>query len=95
MVLDLSATANDDRGGNVSRALVPSHGWPDAKPMSCPAFRHDAGFIAQLIATAAHAPQTRTLRRASADDARAIYVCAGSREGAVVSPLGHRLTRTI
>jgi hypothetical protein len=33
-----------------------------------------ADFIAQLIATAEHVPQTRTLRRATPADARSAYV---------------------
>jgi hypothetical protein len=35
--------------------------------------RPDASFLAQLIATADHSPQTRTLRRASSADAMAAY----------------------
>jgi hypothetical protein len=37
--------------------------------------RQDAGFIAQLIATAEHLPQTRSLRRADAADAQQSYRC--------------------
>jgi hypothetical protein len=35
--------------------------------------RPDASFLTQLIATAEHSPQTRTLRRASSADALAAY----------------------
>lgn len=35
--------------------------------------RPDASFVTQLIATAEHSPQTRTLRRASSADALAAY----------------------
>lgn len=35
--------------------------------------RPDASFVAHLIAMADHAPQTRTLRRATPADARPIY----------------------
>jgi hypothetical protein len=58
-----------------SRALVML-----AKPAAQPhasglpfSFRADASFVAQLIAAAANAPQTRSLRRASPEDALASY----------------------
>jgi len=35
--------------------------------------RHDPTFVAHLIATAEQAPQTRSLRRATAADAQAAY----------------------
>jgi hypothetical protein len=35
--------------------------------------RHDPSFVTQLIATAAHVPQTRHLRRASPADAQSSY----------------------
>lgn len=38
-----------------------------------PRVRPNSGFVAQLIATAAHAPQTRNLCRASPEDAQASY----------------------
>jgi hypothetical protein len=38
-----------------------------------PAVRPDPGFLTQLIATAAQAPQTRSLRRASLADAQTAY----------------------
>lgn len=38
-----------------------------------PVLRPDACFVAQLLANAAHDPQTRQLRRASPEDARSSY----------------------
>src|SRR5881275_2641968 len=58
-----------------SSALVAVAG-PTAKPHASGlpfSFRADASFVAQLIAAAANAPQTRSLRRASAEDALASY----------------------
>ncbi|UTD30308.1 hypothetical protein [Bradyrhizobium sp. WD16] len=42
--------------------------------------RPDAGFIAQLIATAEHLPQTRSLRRADPADAQLSYRCVANQE---------------
>jgi hypothetical protein len=58
-----------------SRALV-TVSTPKAEPRASRlpfSFRADASFVAQLIAAAANAPQTRTLRRASSEDALASY----------------------
>ncbi len=45
-----------------------------ARPQIVPRWSHaDAAFVAHLIATAEHAPQTRTLRRASVQDAMSYY----------------------
>ncbi len=56
------------------RALVaiaaPARPHASGLPFS---FRADASFVAQLIAGAANAPQTRVLRRASPEDALASY----------------------
>uniref|UniRef100_UPI003527EC05 hypothetical protein n=1 Tax=Bradyrhizobium sp. (strain ORS 278) TaxID=114615 RepID=UPI003527EC05 len=41
--------------------------------MKVRAARPDAGFVTQLIATAEHLPQTRTLRRAAAADVHSAY----------------------
>ena len=41
--------------------------------------RPDASFLTQLIATAEHSPQTRTLRRASSADAQAAYLSTANR----------------
>jgi hypothetical protein len=65
-----SAAVADARPACVALVpVVPSLHWsrvPD-QPMS------RADFVAQLIATAEYAPQTRSLRRASPADARAAY----------------------
>ena len=52
--------------------LVPLSARADVRPKTQPN-RPDASFVAQLIATADHAPQTRSLRRASYADAQAAY----------------------
>jgi hypothetical protein len=57
-------------------------------------FRADASFVAQLIAAAANAPQTRSLRRASTDDALASYRGTVTREQTVV-PAGTTTSRTV
>jgi hypothetical protein len=48
---------------------------PAAECKPSPAYepRHDAFFVAQLIAMAQHSPQTRALRRASPQDAQTAY----------------------
>jgi hypothetical protein len=55
------------------------------------AARPDAGFVAHLIATAEHVPQTRNLRRAAPADVHNAYAArlqpvrnAGGRNGQVV-----------
>jgi hypothetical protein len=45
----------------------------DRAPRPFAITRHDSSFVAQLIATATHAPQTRVLRRASPEDAYSSY----------------------
>jgi hypothetical protein len=73
-----------------SRALVPLN-VPQAAAAACDrAVRPDARFVAQLIATASHAPQTRALRRASDDDATATY--AGARRDLPVAANGSALS---
>ena len=53
--------------------------------------RSDPGFVTQLIATAAQAPQTRSLRRASLADAQTAYGASqGPRYG-----VGFRTRQTI
>jgi hypothetical protein len=55
-----------------SRALVPLNASP--VPVSCrPMLRPLPAFLAHLVATAQHAPQTRTLRRAAPAEAAAAY----------------------
>jgi len=83
-----------------SRALVAIAG-PEAGPKPEPhanglpfSFRSDASFVAQLIAAAANAPQTRTLRRASAEDALASYRGTLTRERAT-APAGKTTSRMV
>jgi len=45
-------------------------------PRSLAITRNDPSFLTQLIATAAHVPQTRQLRRASPEDAQSSYRAA-------------------
>jgi hypothetical protein len=58
------------------RALVPLTLPPVPPATPDRAIRPDARFVAQLIATASHAPQTRALRRASTEDATVTYATA-------------------
>ena len=55
-----------------SCALVPLTPPTDRDPV-IPLMRPDPSFVAQLIATADQAPQTRNLRRGSYADAQAAY----------------------
>ena len=58
------------------RALVPLT-LPAAPPENMTSIvRPDARFVTHLIATAAHAPQTRNHRRAPVEDAVMRYACA-------------------
>ncbi len=57
-------------------------------------FRADAPFVAQLIAAAANAPQTRVLRRASPEDALASYRGTITRE-VVAAPSGATTSRVV
>ena len=52
--------------------LVPLSPRMDVRPI-VPLNRPDASFVAQLIATAEHVPQTCCLRRGSGADAQAAY----------------------
>ncbi len=49
--------------------VTPSVRWMPKGPIARP----DPGFVTQLIATAAQAPQTRSLRRGSLADAQTAY----------------------
>ena len=53
--------------------LVPLSARKDAPRRKASLMRPDASFVAQLIATAEQAPQTRNLRRGSHADAQAAY----------------------
>lgn len=63
-----------------SRALAPLTLRAPPGASSHPAVRHDAAFVAHLIATAAHAPQTRNLRRASAGHVMTAYSDVSTRD---------------
>ena len=63
-----------DEGATESRALVVT--GPAAEPPA-PVYRQ-AAFLAHLIATKAHAPQTRERRRAEPSEAIAAYRAAGA-----------------
>jgi hypothetical protein len=65
----------------LGRAIVTVARRPHAKGLGY-SYRADASFMAQLIAAAANAPQTRTLRRASPEDALASYRDTTEREQA-------------
>ena len=54
--------------------MVPSVEW--SQTTHSPLSRPDPTFVTHLIATAAHAPQTRTLRRATLADAQTAYQSA-------------------
>lgn len=58
------------------RALALIAAAPTETPASGP--RPSAGFLAQLIATAQRAPQTRQRRRAEPDEAKASYTAAAT-----------------
>jgi hypothetical protein len=65
--------------------MAPSAPWSQAP--SRPLSRPSSIFVTHLIATAEQAPQTRSLRRATAADAQTAY-------GASQSPVGHCGLRT-
>ena len=56
-----------------------------------PIARPDAGFVTQLIATAAQAPQTRVLRRGSLADAQTAYGASQTRRYGI----GHRTRQVV
>jgi hypothetical protein len=64
---------DDTRTTVLGTALVAVSPAPDCRPTSSYAPRHDAFFVAQLIAVAQRSPQTRPLRRATPQDAGAAY----------------------
>ena len=76
-----------------SRALVPLTLPGAAVAPGYPAVRPDARFVAQLIATAAHAPQTRALRRAALDDVVSTYSGTSPRDVLSVAANGLVLSR--
>ena len=61
----------------MSTALVPVSVRDDETFAPCRRERARADFLAQLIATAAQAPQTRLRRRAEPQEAMAVYHASG------------------
>ncbi|CCD94334.1 conserved hypothetical protein [Bradyrhizobium sp. ORS 375] len=59
-----------------SLALLPGTGSTERRATVIRAVRPDAGFVAQLIATAEQLPQTRALRRAAAADVHSAYAAS-------------------
>ena len=78
---------------STSRALVPLTVPAAAAAPVSPAVRPDARFVAQLIATATHAPQTRALRRATLDDVVSTYSGASPRDELAFAANGIVLSR--
>jgi hypothetical protein len=85
-------TSVSETPASTSRALVPLT-LPAAAAPGSSAVRPDARFVAQLIATATHAPQTRTLRRAALDDVVSTYSGASARDNLPVAANGLALSR--
>ena len=79
----------------MSTALVPialqDHAASDSRGTGHDTTRPRADFIAQLIATAVAAPQTRTRRRAAPDEAIAAYAALDRRP----VPSGRALSRSL
>ena len=73
---------DDTKAAVPGTALVAVNPAPDRSPAFRHAPRHDAFFVAQLIAVAQHSPQTRPLRRATPQDARAAYRSAAAQNRA-------------
>jgi hypothetical protein len=79
--------APDAAAETTGRALVPITAPAESVNLSHRNLRPDASFVIHLIATAEHAPQTRTLRRATADTAVATYNGAVTRERTTAMPV--------
>jgi len=71
----------EDSPSATGRSLVPvaRHGSASSGPARSHNPRPSAVFLAQLVATAQQAPQTRLRRRATADDVAALYAAADRR----------------
>lgn len=66
--------------------------------LQCPGIAHvraDAAFIAQLIAAASRAPQTRRVRRGSPEQAASSYRCTVTRQQADRPLAGAHTSRTV
>jgi hypothetical protein len=78
----------DDSPSATGRSLVPVAQHGPAGSATGPHYsRPSAAFLAQLVAIAQGAPQTRVRRRASAGDAAALYSAAAKIERARVIKL--------
>lgn len=88
--ITLDAADGDGRisGPQPSRALVPLAGKDRPRPPGYAITHPDLSFVAHLIATATHAPQTRTLCRASPTDAQASYRSVAGQIKPPVRPAG-------
>ncbi len=76
-----------------SRALVPLTLSAPERSFTQPAFRPDARFVAHLLATAAHAPQTRNHRRAAVEDVMTSYSNTRARDRLPVAANGAALSK--
>ncbi|WP_257167927.1 hypothetical protein [Bradyrhizobium sp. SRS-191] len=73
LTIDQDEAAEGVHEASRSLALLPGTRSSDRRATVIRAARPDAGFVTQLIATAEHLPQTRTLRRAAAADVHSAY----------------------
>ena len=73
------ATRAADAPESQSRALIAVTQATASEAVTGAAARPLAAFLAQLIATQTHAPQTRARRRAEPEEAMAVYAAAGGR----------------
>jgi len=71
-----------------STALTVVEGSGGGERRSFAITRQDPSFVTQLIATAAHVPQTRQLRRASPEDAQSSYRAALGNAAPQAEPRG-------
>jgi hypothetical protein len=73
-------SVTDDSGLTTGRSLVAMAAPAGVGAVSTHSVRPSAVFLAQLVATAQGAPQTRARRRATADRAASHYAAAGRRK---------------
>ncbi|WP_315836797.1 hypothetical protein [Bradyrhizobium prioriisuperbiae] len=73
IILDDAESDSQIGESRPSRALVPLAGGDSSRVTGFAITHPDLSFVAHLIATATHAPQTRTLCRASSMDAQMSY----------------------
>lgn len=85
----------DAAPATTGRALVPLTASTESGTLAHRNLRPDAGFVIHLIATAAHAPQTRNLRRVASIDGAATYNGAGTRNRAAATPSRFALSRVV